>query len=214
MKIKVCGMREVENIAAVGALPIDMMGFIFYSKSSRFVPDELAERLTEEVLPEKVQRVGVFVNAELDEVLNRVHDFKLDFVQLHGSESPEYCRELLSVWEISTMHGAKLAKAFSVDENFDFSVTNGFVGLCGFFVFDTKGARHGGNGVPFNWELLDQYTGPTPFLLSGGIGPDSVDDLRKVNHPQLMGYDINSRFETGPALKDVALVKAFVEQLK
>lgn len=214
MKIKVCGMREPENIKAISALPIDMMGFIFHPKSPRFVKDELAKKLNVSILKEDLKRVGVFVNAEMDAVLNRVHDFRLDFVQLHGNESPEYCRELLSVWQISTMRSAKLAKAFAVDDNFDFEETAPYTGRCAFFVFDAKGENPGGNGTAFDWSVLERYTGPTPFLLSGGIDPESVPELKKLNHPQLMGVDINSRFETAPGVKDVEKVTAFVQAFR
>lgn len=217
MKIKVCGMREPENIEGVLQLPVDYMGFIFAAQSSRFVGEgeELPKWI--EANDEKfgeIKRVGVFVNAEIDEILNKVHDYRLDFVQLHGSERPEYCRELLSFWEVSSMREAKLIKAFSIDGDFDFRRTNDYSGLCSLLLFDTKGAAPGGNGEKFDWKLLDLYQGATPFLLAGGIGPESADELRRFPHPQFHGVDLNSRFEIEPGLKSIEKLKAFVTIFK
>ena len=162
---------------------------------------------------EDTKKVGVFVNAELDQVLNNVHDFQLDYVQLHGYESPEYCSELLSFWASSSLRSAKLIKAFSIDSDFDFTQTAEYEGRCAYFLFDTKGADFGGNGVTFDWTLLDQYQGATPFLLSGGIDLGMEVAIRSITHPQFDGVDINSRFEIEPGLKDIEKIQRFVEEL-
>lgn len=218
MKIKVCGMRDPENIKAMLDLPIDYMGFIFYENSPRAVKEDSGLKKWLEDHQEKfgdIKRVGVFVNAEIDEILNTVHDYKLDYVQLHGSERPEYCRELLAFYEMSsTLREAALIKAFSVDENFDFNQTNPYSGLCKYFLFDTKSAAPGGSGQRFDWALLDRYQGTTPFILAGGIGPEHADNIRRFPHPQLHGVDLNSRFEIEPGLKSVEKIRAFVTTLK
>ncbi|HKK77783.1 MAG TPA: phosphoribosylanthranilate isomerase [Saprospiraceae bacterium] len=217
MQVKVCGMRQSDNIEAMLALPIDMIGFIFYPESKRFVgeQDELAQWVREnEETFNLVKKVGVFVNAGTSDVLNAIHDYELDFVQLHGSEAPGYCRELELLWTASSIRTAKLVKAFSIDEKFDFAVTTPFEDHCSFFVFDTKGVGFGGTGKQFDWSLLEKYEGSTPFLLSGGIGGDSAEAILELDHPMLFGVDINSKFEIEPGLKDVEMTGRFVQKLK
>ncbi|PHN08508.1 phosphoribosylanthranilate isomerase [Flavilitoribacter nigricans] len=216
MKIKVCGMREPENILAIAQLPIDFIGFILYPNSPRFVGKkglpQWLEKNDEEL--EGIARVGVFVNAEVDQILNAVHDFRLDYVQLHGDESPEYCRELQTYWTISSMRSAQIIKAFRVDESFNFTKTQAYERLCAYFLFDTKAKEYGGTGQRFDWSILEKYMGMTPYLLSGGIDLSMVDEIRKLNFKQLEGVDINSRFELEPGKKDVDKVEQFVKALK
>ena len=216
MKVKVCGMKDPENIKALLQLPIDMIGFILYPKSKRFVDAQVLPGWIEENLDlfGEVKRVGVFVNAELDQVLNGVHDYQLDYVQLHGSESPEYCETILSFWASSSVKSAQLIKAFSVDEDFDFSMTDPYTGSCSHFIFDTKGQDYGGNGVTFNWDLLNNYQGPTPFLLSGGIDLGMEADVQALSFPQMVGIDVNSRFEKEPGLKDINRIELFLKKLE
>lgn len=215
MKIKVCGMREPDNIRALAKLPADMLGFIFYSRSPRYAGDKLAKWLAKEgYLLESKKRVGVFVNAEVEDVLNHVHDFELDFVQLHGNESPEYCQLLRNLWETTSMRKAKLIKAFHIDETFDFNEVSPFTPHCAYFLFDTKGKEFGGTGRQYDWKLLDKYQGVTPFLLSGGIGPEDAGAVLALRHPQLYGVDINSRFEEKPGVKDLDKVAEFITALK
>lgn len=215
MKIKVCGLRDPANIEALLRVPIDMAGFVFYPQSPRFAESKTLRNWIDKNVRSFgfKQRVGVFANAEIEYVLNTVHDYHLDFVQLHGTESPEYCRELQAYWSIGSLRSARFIKAFSVDEGFDFEQTQEFEGLCPFFLFDTKSEKHGGSGKQFNWSLLDEYTGATPFLLSGGIDEDSADQIRQLRHPRLSGVDINSKFETKPGLKDVEKVERFVKAM-
>ena len=215
MKIKVCGMREPDNITALARLPVDMVGFIFYAKSPRYAGEKLAKWLAKEgnVLEGK-KRVGVFVNAEVEDVLNHVHDFELDFVQLHGTESPEYCGLLCNLWESTSMRKARLIKAFQIDGAFDFDQIVPYTPYCTYFLFDTKGKDFGGTGRQFDWKLLGNYRGVTPFLLSGGIGPESAESVLAISHPQLYGVDINSRFEKQPGVKDLDKVARFISSLK
>lgn len=217
MKIKVCGLREPENIKAVLGLGVDYIGLIFFEGSKRYVDDAgLQTWLREnEELFEHTAKVGVFVNAGMDILLNAVHDYQLDYVQLHGDESPGYCRELQLLWSVSTLRKAKLAKAFPIDRNFDFSITTDYTDSCDLFVFDTGGqAEHGGTGVQWDWNKLEEYTGNTPFLLSGGIGPQDARRVRLLEHPSLMGLDLNSKFETSPAVKDTALLNTFFSDIR
>lgn len=216
MKIKVCGLREPENILAIAQLPIDFIGFILYPGSPRFVGKkglpQWLEKNEEEL--EGIARVGVFVNAEVDQILNAVHDFRLDYVQLHGDESPEYCRELQTYWTISSMRSAQIIKAFRVDENFNFSNTQAYERLCAYFLFDTKAQAYGGTGKRFDWSILEKYMGMTPYLLSGGIDETMAAEIRQLNFKQMEGVDINSRFETEPGKKDVDKIDQFVRALK
>lgn len=216
MKIKVCGMREPENIRAITRLPVDFVGFILYPDSPRFVGKkglpQWLEKHDEEF--EGIARVGVFVNAEVDQILNAVHDYRLDFVQLHGDESPEYCRELQTYWTISSMRSAQIIKAFGVDKNFDFTKTQAYERLCAYFLFDTKGKTYGGTGERFDWSVLKRYMGITPYLLSGGIDLEMAEEIRQLNFKQLEGVDINSRFEEAPGRKDVKKVEEFIRRLK
>lgn len=198
--IKVCGMREAENIRAVEALGIDMMGFIFYPKSPRFV-DELPC-----YMPSQAHRVGVFVNEEKQTVQTYADRYDLNYIQLHGQESPEYCKSLKA-------NGAKLIKAFSIARSKDLQGIEAYDGICDYVLFDTKCEQYGGSGEQFDWEILKDYRGITPFLLSGGIHAFSAPALNVFQHPLLAGFDINSRFELRPGLKDVARIKAFLTDL-
>ena len=206
-------MKDPENIRELLTLPIDLIGFIFYNKSKRFAGDvSLPDWIRDHAdLFGDVGRVGVFVNAEVDEILNRIHDYQLDYVQLHGDESAEYCAELRSYWEISSIRKAKIIKAFPVDNDFDFAYTRPYEGKCEVFLFDTKGQDYGGNGVVFDWSVLEQYDGPTPFLLSGGIDVGMEEEIRNLSLPQLIGVDINSRFEKEPGVKDIDKVRQFLD---
>ena len=200
MIIKVCGMREPENIAEVSRLAIQMMGFIFYPGSARCVNNLLPQT------PADIERVGVFVNESRENILRTVKNQHLHCVQLHGQESAEACRLIRS-------QGTKVFKAFSIDTGFDFRSTIPYQECCDLFVFDTKCSKHGGSGIQFDWEILSEYTGQTPFLLSGGIGPDDVEHLLSISHPQMIGIDLNSRFEIQPALKDIPKLKTFIQHL-
>ncbi len=215
MRVKVCGTTDPENIEALLSLPIDYIGFIFYNRSKRYIGKKnLGEWIQEHTdLFGDVKRVGVFVNAEVDEILNMIHDYQLDYVQLHGNESAEYCAELRSYWEISSIRKAKVIKAFPIDEDFDFELTRPYEGKCELFLFDTNGEHHGGNGITFDWSILENYNGPTPFLLAGGIDSGMEEAIRNLSLPQLIGVDINSKFELEPGLKDVEKVKSFTDLL-
>jgi phosphoribosylanthranilate isomerase len=206
LKIKVCGMRDPENISGVVAALPNYLGFIFYPKSKRFVgfipsPEVLA------IVPDSVKKVGVFVDETPEKVLEICQNWKLDVAQLHGNESPQYCSQIKD-------SGITVFKAFSVDESFDFATLKAYSGVCDYFLFDTKGRLPGGTGQKFNWQLLENYRGDVPFFLSGGIDPDDVDAIRDFQHPQLFGIDINSCFEISPGIKDAGKVNKFIDEIR
>ena len=191
-------MRDAENIHEVEALGIDLIGFIFWPKSSRYVSERPA------YLPTNCKRVGVFVDENIEVVKKIAQDYALDYIQLHGNETPDYC---------ALLKGHKLIKAFNIATAEDFEQTKPYEGLVNYFLFDTKGKSVGGNGTKFDWSVLDDYHGTTPFILSGGIGPDDAARIRSFHHPQLAGIDLNSKFEDAPALKTIQKLKTFLEQL-
>ena len=206
LKIKVCGMRDPENISGVVAALPDYLGFIFYPKSKRFVgfepfPEVLAE------IPVSVKKVGVFVDETPDKVLEISKGWKLDVVQLHGKETPEYCIQIKN-------SGIIVFKAFAVDELFDFGILDTYSGVCDYFLFDTKGNLPGGTGQKFNWQLLESYKLNVPFFLSGGISLDDLNTIKEFSHLQLFGVDINSGFEISPAVKDIRKVKKFIAEIR
>lgn len=198
MMIKVCGMREADNIRDVETLGIDMMGFIFWPKSSRYVS------LRPDYLPKHVKRVGVFVNEDPEQVKRLADDYDLDYIQLHGHESPEY------IFQLGGLH---IIKAFNISTADDLLQTQPYEGVVDYFLFDAKGKSVGGNGEKFNWNVLYAYNGSTPFLLSGGIGPDDATHVKAFHHTKCIGIDLNSRFELAPGLKDVAKLKEFMYNL-
>ena len=206
LKIKVCGMRDPENISGVVAGLPDYLGFIFYPKSKRFVGFEASPEILS-VVPDSVKKVGVFIDEARETVFRIVKIWGLDVVQLHGNETPEYCRQIQN-------SGITVFKAYSVDESFDFTILETYSEVCDYFLFDTKGQLPGGTGQKFNWDLLEKYTGNVPFFLSGGIGPDDLEVLRNFEHPRWHGIDINSGFEIRPALKDVQKVNCFISEVR
>ena len=200
--IKVCGMTDGENIREVEALGADLLGFIFYPRSPRCVREVPA------YLPVRAGRVGVFVNAPREEILRRHETFRFDFVQLHGDESPAFCAQLRE------RDGLRVIKAFGIGADPVDRLAGDYDGSCDLFLFDTRTSARGGSGRQFDWSVLEDYSGKTRFLLSGGLGPDSAESLRGFSAPLLAGFDLNSRFETAPGLKNASLLAAFLKQLQ
>ena len=198
-------MREADNIRQVEALGIDWLGFIFWPKSSRFVHERPA------YLPANAKRVGVFVDADIEVVRETAAAYCLDIIQLHGKESPSYIKQLRS---LCSDHVAVIVKAFNIATPEDLIQTEPYEGITDYFLFDTKAKMVGGNGTQFDWTVLNDYQGNTPFILSGGIGPDDAEKVKAFHHPMLAGIDLNSRFETVPAHKDVNLLRTFIETIK
>lgn len=205
VKLKVCGMREAVNIRQLLELDPQYMGFIFYEKSPRYVGEQLDVTLLLSI-PKTTKKVGVFVNANFDFILKNVRKYGLDFVQLHGTETPEFCRNLKS-------KGINIIKAFAVDSSFNFMQLNNFKPYCDYFLFDTKGDNYGGNGQIFDWSLLLRYDNEKPFFLSGGIEVTSVEKLSEYNDLNIHAVDVNSKFEIEPGLKDIKQLKILKSRL-
>ena len=206
MQIKICGLRDSENIREIAALQPDFMGFIFYPNSPRYVGQLDAGSLTS--LPTSIKKTGVFVNENLENILTAISKYNLDAVQLHGADNKKLCRKIRQ--EAKTM----VIKVFPIMDASNFRVTGDYEAVADYFLFDTKTDLYGGSGQKFNWNILQEYTGNKSFLLSGGIGADDVKALRAIEHPLLAGVDLNSKFELKPGLKNVALLKQFIDELK
>lgn len=233
MKIKVCGMRDAENIREVCELAIDMIGFIFYPGSPRFVrmisssagiiPDYSEERLRENVgkkavnetsSSDRIKRVGVFVDDMPQNIVTRVYNYNLDYVQLHGDESAVACENLRRTLDPDIRKGIQIIKTISVSSKDDLKKCEQYEGIVDMFLFDTACETKGGSGKTFDWSILDEYKGNIPFLLSGGIGPDTLPLLKEFSHPQFAGVDLNSKFEVEPAVKDVERLRTFISELR
>lgn len=201
MIVKVCGMRDADNIREVERAGADWMGFICYERSPRFVSR------TPEYLPKHAVRVGVFVNAAPEVCLRQAETLGLHAVQLHGTESPDCCAKLRK-------EGLKVVKAFAIRRAEELQLTEAYAGMCDYFLFDTPCLQYGGSGRSFDWSVLEHYCGSTPFLLSGGIRPESIDALKAFRHPRWEGIDLNSGFETAPGMKDAQTLARFIAEFK
>ncbi len=204
--IKVCGIKYPENREALTASGIDLMGFIFYPRSKRYVGN-LPEGEKIRLFASPVPGVGVFVNEKIQDVLLPAKKYGLAYIQLHGNESPAYCREVRDA-------GFRVIKSFGISEAFDFAATADYTEAADYFLFDTKAPSYGGTGRKFNWSLLDRYQGEKSFLLSGGIQPEDAVVLREFRHPKLAGFDLNSGFEDKPGLKNLRTINAFIHMIK
>ena len=193
-------MRDSENIRAIEQTKADLMGFIFHPKSPRFVAS------LPEYMPKKQKRVGVFVNASLEQILAKAQTFSLEYIQLHGDEPPAFCSELKN-------RGLKVIRALRI-ANADDIIRAESYNMADLMIFDTKTELYGGSGKKFNWQLLENYKGCVPFLLSGGIRSDTFEEIKAFFHPQFAGIDLNSGFEISPALKDVGKLNNFIEKIK
>tara|TARA_B110000046_G_scaffold67527_1_gene75551 strand:- start:486 stop:1181 length:696 start_codon:yes stop_codon:yes gene_type:complete len=229
MKIKVCGMKYIENIQDVAALQPDYLGFIFYEKSKRNFEGIIPELLN------SIKKTGVFVNEYPEILISLVEEYRLDAIQLHGDESLEYVTELkrqlaerraLFIEENKHQRKKKnkhfiaekeveIIKVFGIKDDFNFAVLKPYLDVVDFFLFDTKGKERGGNGVKFDWAILEKYPFEKPFFLSGGIGLQDMDEIQKIINSDLLIYalDVNSKFESAPGKKNVKELKKFKEGL-
>jgi phosphoribosylanthranilate isomerase len=230
MKLKICGMKYLENIQQVAELQPDYLGFIFYEKSKRNFEGIIPE------IPSNIKKTGVFVNEIKEIVISLIEEYQLEAIQLHGDESVEYIKDLKCHFEhsreifkkeiesLSAKQKKKLRqvqfdkpleiiKVFGIKDEFDFSVLEPYLDVVNYFLFDTKGKERGGNGVKFDWTVLKDYPFDKPFFLSGGIGVDDVEQIqiiRKTNLP-IYALDVNSKFESEPGKKKVKELKKFKE---
>ena len=209
MKLKVCGMKL--NTLEAATLDPDYLGFIFWEPSKRYFDGNIPK------LPASIKKVGVFVDAPLEEIRKKVKEYKLQAVQLHGKESPEFCSDLKKSTSDRSKaleeNSLEIIKVFSIKDDFDFSNLAPYENVCDFFLFDTKGKLPGGNGFTFSWEVLKNYPSSKPYFLSGGIGLDEIEKIREFQQRPESKYchaiDVNSKFESEPGLKDIDKLKEF-----
>lgn len=207
MKLKVCGMKY--NTAEVALLQPDYLGFIFYDKSPRYFEGTIPE------VPASVKKVGVFVDATIEDIITQVQQHKLSVIQLHGEETAPFIEALKKRLVAKNRQAVALWKVFSIKDKFNFQRLTPFEPLVDAFLFDTKGKNKGGNGYAFDWTILSEYPSNKPFVLSGGIGLDEVDAVLNIRHTKLpiMAIDLNSKFEIAPGLKDPKLLKQLMTKL-
>lgn len=223
-------MKYIDNIQQVADLKPDYLGFIFYEKSKRNFEGIIPE------IPNSVNKVGVFVNELLEIVISLVEEYRIDAIQLHGDESPDYVKDLKqklaerrSLFIDENKHIKKkknqhyiskspieIIKVFGVKNEFNFDALKPYLDVVDYFLFDTKGKERGGNGTQFDWSLLENYPFDKPFFLSGGIGIDDVEKVKEIINSDLPIYtlDVNSRFEREPGLKNIEKLKSFKKQLQ
>ena len=204
MKLKVCGMKFIENIEQVSGLYPDYMGFIFYEKSKRNFEGVIPK------LPKSIKKTGVFVNEYLEIVISLVEEYQLEAIQLHGDETVTYIKQLKT-----HLPSIEIIKVFGIKDEFNFDVLTPFLPLVDYFLFDTKGKERGGNGFQFDWSVLEAYPYEKPFFLSGGIGSKDVLAIQKIidSNVPIYALDINSKFEIEPGLKNINEVKTFKNKL-
>lgn len=204
-KLKICGMKNLENIQEISTLEADFLGFIFWEPSKRYCDLESLP-----VLPKSIKKVGVFVNAYFYDIMEKVKQHNLDIVQLHGNESPTLCRDLKN-------ENITVIKAFALNDGFNFNILKYFETTCDYYLFDTKGKFPGGNGITFDWKILENYHLDTPFFLSGGIGLNQTNQLKEFFNLEVSkkcyAIDVNSQFETEPGIKNKSELKQFQQQL-
>lgn len=211
-------MRDADNIRDISALGVDMIGLIFYPPSPRYVQQfSSGAGIIPDYAPDMGKtplRVGVFVDDMPQNIVTRVYNYKLDYIQLHGNEPCETLENLRATIDPDIKPKIKIIKAISVSSAEDIKKYKEYVGAADLFLFDTKCKTVGGSGELFDWQVLQAYDGDVPFLLSGGIGPDDAERIKNFHHPKCIGIDLNSKFEIEPALKDVEKLKQFLVKVK
>ncbi len=211
-------MRDADNIRDISALGVDMIGLIFYPPSPRYVQQfSSGAGIIPDYAPDMGKtplRVGVFVDDMPQNIVTRVYNYKLDYIQLHGNEPRETLENLRATIDPDIKPKIKIIKAISVSSVEDIKKYKEYVGAADLFLFDTKCKTVGGSGEQFDWQVLQAYDGDVPFLLSGGIGPDDAERIKNFHHPKCIGIDLNSKFEIEPALKDVEKLKQFLVKVK
>ncbi|KUF37856.1 phosphoribosylanthranilate isomerase [Myroides marinus] len=204
-KIKICGMFDPKNIDTISQEDIDLMGFIFYPKSKRYVREDINKAVDN--LPHHIKKVGVFVNATREEVIKLITQYHLDYVQLHGDESPEDCAYYKE-------KGIKVIKAFSIGQVTDLEKVAPYSNYCDLFIFDTPTSDYGGSGLSFDWDVLKHYRQDTPYLLSGGLGLHNIESALLLRDDRLIGFDLNSKLENDQHHKDITLVRELVKNIR
>ncbi len=203
LEIKVCGNTQTLNLKEVCNLQPDYVGLIFYAMSKRYVKfPEIVARVN----GCKAKRVGVFVNESLENINQYVEYYALDVIQLHGDETAAFCQKVSKIKPIF--------KAFLINDKFNFNILNSYKSSCNKFLFDTSSKLYGGSGKKFDWQLLNAYKLNIPFILSGGIGPNDVENIKSIQHPMLNGIDLNSGFEIEPGVKNIGKLSAFIKNIR
>jgi phosphoribosylanthranilate isomerase len=211
IRVKVCGMTSAEQVTALDEMGVEFAGFIFYPNSPRYVQKQMKFEDIKRIKGKGINKVGVFVNAPVDDVLRAVDECGLYLVQLHGDETPKYCEKIADY--------VTVVKAFRLreEENVLWKIKD-YRDIADMFLFDTEGAGYGGTGKKFNWEVLKGLNIAKPFFLSGGIGPDDVDAIaafaKDTVAKDLFSLDINSKFETVPGIKNMHLINSFIDSIK
>jgi len=206
LKIKVCGMRDRENIRQMRELQPDFMGYIFFPGSKRFVGKD-PDREIFTISDQDIQKVGVFVNENANAVLEIFDRYSLDLVQLHGNESPSYCAEMKE-------KGVRIIKAINPYRDLSPELLSEYTGSVEYFLIDNPAGNYGGSGKKFDWEIIRDFDFPAPFMLSGGIGPEDTGRILSFSHERFHGVDINSRFEKSAGIKEIEKVKEFIETIR
>lgn len=205
MKLKVCGMTDFKQLQQLQEMAVDFAGLIFYENSKRFVGDKLSAHKLE-IRNLQIKKVGVFVNAEVNNIEKEVKEYSLSYVQLHGDESAEFCREVKNF--------VPVIKAIRINDDSDLKKDlQVFEEACDYLLFDTDSKQYGGSGKQFNWESLKKCYIKKPFFLSGGIALEDIDKVKSFYHPMLFAIDVNSRFESTAGIKDMNKVEGFLNAL-
>jgi phosphoribosylanthranilate isomerase len=212
MKLKICGMKYQDNINQVATLQPNYLGYIFYEKSVRFFENDIPK------IPNSIKKAGVFVDADLSYVIDKINKYKLQAIQLHGNESPEFCKQLKANYHSGqSEESLEIIKVFSIKDKFNFDVLKPYETVCDYYLFDTKGKLPGGNGYTFNWNVLKDYPSTKPFFLSGGIGLEEMENINEFQKSEASKYcfaiDVNSKFEIEPGLKNIEQLKEFKKNL-
>ena len=208
--LKVCGMKHAKNMEDVALLSPHYMGFIFWEPSKRYFNTSLGN------ITEGIIKTGVFVDASVANIIDVVNTYQLGAIQLHGKESPEFCKDIKNALVASSEENKdiQLIKVFSIKDDFDFKQLSPFEEVCDFFLFDTKGKLPGGNGYTFSWEVLKDYPSTKPYFLSGGIGLEEVTKIKTfLQQPEstyCYAIDVNSKFEMEPGLKNSTAIQEFI----
>ena len=205
MKLKVCGMKYPENMKAVIRLSPDFLGFIFYPKSPRYMAESIKPEDVHDI-PSTIKKVGVFVNESVPEISKRMNEYGLDLVQLHGGESPDFCKQVKAM-------GVGVIKVFHIDASIDWEQLRNYQPFTDYFLFDTKSENYGGTGKSFNWEVLNGYDLEKPYFLGGGVSLENIDMVKKTGKNGPLVLDVNSKFETKPGHKDITLLTKLTEKL-
>ena len=213
MIIKVCGMREPDNIRELLELKPDYVGFIFYAHSKRFVGELHADAMAS--IFSSTKKTGVFVNETMDTMADKVMQYDLDVVQMHGDESAEFCRSFRKfLRNVQTEKHVEIIKAFGISEGFDFGILASYEDFVDYFLFDTKTTEHGGSGVCFDWSILENYHGKKSYILSGGLSPDNIHGINEIKDARFYGIDLNSKFEINAGVKDIDKLRSVFEIIR